>query len=93
MALELSIPSASLNKSNIPPPITLLPAMTHYLPSYLPSPSAVLGQGWILGFLGLLHMDVFITRLDQEFQVSTIVTAPNVPYQGTVLYISVTKDC
>jgi len=90
MALELSIPSASLNKSNIhPPPITLLPAMTHYLPS----PSAVLGQGWILGFLGLLHMDVFITRLDQEFQVSTIVTAPNVPYQGTVLYISVIKDC
>ncbi|XP_052795054.1 translation factor Guf1, mitochondrial-like isoform X2 [Mya arenaria] len=46
--------------------------------------SAVLGQGWVLGFLGLLHMDVFITRLDQEFQLSTIVTAPNVPYQVTV---------
>ncbi|KAH3834051.1 translation factor Guf1, mitochondrial-like [Dreissena polymorpha] len=46
--------------------------------------SIVLGQGWMLGFLGLLHMDVFITRLDQEFNLSTIVTTPNVPYQVTI---------
>lgn len=46
--------------------------------------SAVIGQGWRLGFLGLLHMDVFITRLDQEFNASVIVTAPNVPYKVTI---------
>jgi translation elongation factor EF-4 len=30
-------------------------------------------------------MDVFITRLDQEFNASVIVTAPNVPYKGKYL--------
>lgn len=44
--------------------------------------SAALGQGWRLGFLGLLHMEVFEQRLKQEFLLDTIVTAPNVPYKG-----------
>ena len=44
--------------------------------------SQVLGQGWRLGFLGLLHMDVFTIRLYQEFNASVIVTAPSVPYEG-----------
>lgn len=44
--------------------------------------SAALGQGWRLGFLGLLHMDVFEQRLKQEFMMDTIITAPNVPYKG-----------
>lgn len=44
--------------------------------------SAALGQGWRLGFLGLLHMDVFEQRLKQEFLMDSIVTAPNVPYKG-----------
>ncbi|KAK3100187.1 hypothetical protein FSP39_015946 [Pinctada imbricata] len=43
--------------------------------------SASLGQGWRLGFLGLLHMDVFQQRLEQEFNASVIVTAPNIPYK------------
>lgn len=43
--------------------------------------SAALGQGWRLGFLGLLHMDVFVTRLEQEYNKSVIVTSPNVPYK------------
>ncbi|XP_067950104.1 translation factor GUF1, mitochondrial-like [Watersipora subatra] len=43
--------------------------------------SAALGQGWRLGFLGLLHMDVFEQRLRQEFSVDSILTAPNVPYK------------
>ncbi|KAL4230757.1 Translation factor guf1 mitochondrial [Mactra antiquata] len=47
--------------------------------------SEVLGQGYTLGFLGLLHMDVFITRLDQEFGASVIVTAPNVPYKVKII--------
>ena len=44
--------------------------------------SAALGQGWRLGFLGLLHMDVFMQRLEQEHNASVIVTAPNVPYKS-----------
>ncbi|XP_012945001.1 translation factor GUF1, mitochondrial isoform X2 [Aplysia californica] len=46
--------------------------------------SPALGQGYRLGFLGLLHMDVFNQRLEQEFDASVIVTAPNVAYQMTV---------
>ncbi|KAH6924953.1 hypothetical protein HPB50_027024 [Hyalomma asiaticum] len=40
-----------------------------------------LGQGWRLGFLGLLHMDVFCQRLDQEFDAQVVVTAPSVSYK------------
>ena len=43
--------------------------------------SAALGQGWRLGFLGLLHMDVFCERLEQEFSTAVIITTPNVPYR------------
>ncbi|KAF6020357.1 GUF1 [Bugula neritina] len=46
--------------------------------------SAALGQGFRLGFLGLLHMDVFEQRLRQEFHINAIVTAPNVPYKVKV---------
>jgi len=43
--------------------------------------SPALGQGYRLGFLGLLHMDVFNQRLQQEFDANVIVTAPNVAYK------------
>ncbi|XP_041359737.1 translation factor Guf1, mitochondrial-like isoform X2 [Gigantopelta aegis] len=43
--------------------------------------SPALGQGWRLGFLGLLHMEVFNQRLEQEHNASVIVTSPNVPYK------------
>ncbi|KAK8780349.1 hypothetical protein V5799_018310 [Amblyomma americanum] len=43
--------------------------------------SPALGQGWRLGFLGLLHMDVFCQRLDQEFDAQVVVTAPSVSYR------------
>ena len=43
--------------------------------------SAALGQGWRLGFLGLLHMDVFCERLEQEYSTPVIITTPNVPYR------------
>ena len=42
--------------------------------------SVALGLGYRCGFLGVLHMDVFSTRLEQEFQTSVIITAPTVPY-------------
>lgn len=43
--------------------------------------SASLGQGWRLGFLGLLHMDVFTQRLEQEHGAQVIITTPTVPYK------------
>eukprot|EP00898_Chlorokybus_atmophyticus_P003316 jgi/Chlat1/3986/Chrsp26S00296 len=42
--------------------------------------SAALGIGFRCGFLGLLHMDVFFQRLEQEYGASVIGTAPTVPY-------------
>ncbi|XP_024528296.1 translation factor GUF1 homolog, mitochondrial [Selaginella moellendorffii] len=42
--------------------------------------SAALGIGFRCGFLGLLHMDVFHQRLEQEFGAQVIATAPTVPY-------------
>ncbi|XP_073827971.1 translation factor waclaw isoform X2 [Musca autumnalis] len=43
--------------------------------------SPALGQGWRLGFLGLLHMEVFCQRLEQEFGAEPIITAPSVTYR------------
>jgi elongation factor 4 len=43
--------------------------------------SMALGFGFRCGFLGLLHMDVFKQRLEQEYDMSIIATAPTVPYK------------
>lgn len=43
--------------------------------------SAALGLGFRCGFLGLLHMDVFKQRLEQEYGLSIIITAPSVLYK------------
>lgn len=43
--------------------------------------SPALGQGWRLGFLGLLHMEVFCQRLEQEHSAEPIITAPSVTYR------------
>ncbi|HEV2600774.1 MAG TPA: translation elongation factor 4 [Candidatus Babeliales bacterium] len=43
--------------------------------------SPALGLGFRCGFLGLLHMDVFRQRLEQEYDLSVIVTAPSVLYR------------
>uniref|UniRef100_A0A8C9R0H9 GTP binding elongation factor GUF1 n=1 Tax=Scleropages formosus TaxID=113540 RepID=A0A8C9R0H9_SCLFO len=44
--------------------------------------SHALGAGWRLGFLGLLHMEVFNQRLEQEYNASVIMTVPTVPYKA-----------
>lgn len=43
--------------------------------------SAALGMGFQCGFLGLLHMDVFKQRLEQEYGLEVIATAPSVLYE------------
>jgi elongation factor 4 len=46
--------------------------------------SVALGLGFRCGFLGLLHMDVFKQRLEQEYGLSVIATAPSVLYKVTL---------
>ena len=50
--------------------------------------SSALGQGYRLGFLGTLHMDVFRQRLEDEYDANIIVTAPTVPYKGAPVPVS-----
>jgi GTP-binding protein LepA len=48
---------------------------------YEPETSASLGFGFRCGFLGLLHMDIIRERLEREFGMDLLVTAPNVVYR------------
>ena len=64
---------------------------------YEPEQSVALGPGFRCGFLGLLHMDIVQERLEREYRLSLLATAPSVAYRvvltdGTVLEVDNPAD-
>ncbi len=60
--------------------------------SFEPETSQTLGFGFRIGFLGLLHLDIIMERIEREFSVDIIATAPSVIYEikltdGSIIHV------
>lgn len=65
---------------------------------YEPESSDALGFGFRCGFLGMLHMEIIQERLEREYDINLITTAPTVIYevlnhQGVTLSVDSPQNC
>lgn len=59
--------------------------LTDFSFQYLPETSPALGLGFRCGFLGLLHREIIQERLEREFDLNLLTTAPNVSFRVTLI--------